>query len=143
MTDTTQATPTIRQRVSSGVAWLDEHVADWWRPGWVKLTTLDMARPCRCVLGQLYGDYYDAPITLEQATDLGFDATDDAPLGESLATEWDALAAEWTQVIEVRRATEAARIAAACCPCRDAVCDAGCTCPNRQCPKTETEVTDE
>lgn len=38
-------------------------------------------------------------------------------------------------------AEEAARVAAACCPCRGTVCDPGCTCPG--CPKSVTELVDD
>lgn len=49
---------TVAARVAAGAAWLDEN-----RPGWegsIDLETLDMQNSCRCILGQLDGDFYDA-----------------------------------------------------------------------------------
>jgi len=65
---------TIQARVQAGAAWLDEN-----RPGWIDridLATLDLGDPCRCVLGQEYGDWDEAPDALTEqpeSSDLGFD----------------------------------------------------------------------
>src|SRR5688572_17976392 len=89
------AEATIERRVEAGATWLDERKPGWWRD--IDTDALDMADPCRCVLAYTDGDYYQAPITNEQAYTLGFDAADD---GE----EFDALRAAWIVAIERRRA---------------------------------------
>ena len=60
--------------VRRGEAFLDEHV-----PGWrdqVDPYTLDLANSCGCVLGQVFGDYYDGlallGLTPRDAQRLGF-----------------------------------------------------------------------
>jgi hypothetical protein len=49
-----------RKRVRRGAGLLDEKVGKGW-PRRVSLRRLDMAQPCRCILGQLFHDE-DAPI---------------------------------------------------------------------------------
>lgn len=104
-------------RVARGIAWLDDHDPGWWRedaptrPGVdrsrpIDLGTLDMDDPCGCVLGHRYGDYYEAPITVETCVRLGFDANADD------GAEWSALGAGWRKVITARRDAERARPAA-------------------------------
>lgn len=99
MADTvTQAAPTIRARVAAGAAWLDKN-----RPGWdsrVDLDALCMPDPCYCILGQEFGDYYDAPISLDDGVAFGFDAEGAA---DEMA-EFSALSTEWARLIEARRA---------------------------------------
>jgi hypothetical protein len=44
----------LKQRVASGITWLDEN-----RPGWldrIDLDRLDLSSPCRCILGQEWLD---------------------------------------------------------------------------------------
>lgn len=60
MTDTTTDTiaPPVADRVAAGAAWLDTT-----RPGWESLIDLDrlsMTDCNACVLGQSFGDYWDA-----------------------------------------------------------------------------------
>lgn len=110
---------TIEQRVQAGVEWLDEN-----RPSWVEeidLVELDMDSCNMCVLGQLFGNFWDAPISdtpppieqeelaayHEMAGARGFSygrritiPAEEAALDEDL----DALTAEWRRVIESRRA---------------------------------------
>jgi hypothetical protein len=50
---------TIDDRVSAGAKWLDSNRPGWWQR--IDLETLDLGDSCRCVLGQLYGDFADGP----------------------------------------------------------------------------------
>lgn len=95
-------TATIEERIAAGAAWLDAN-----RPGWVDridLDTLRLDNPCRCILGQEYGDFYTAPYEIrgvlgEMATQLGFDAklTDDG-------ADYAELTEAWQRLILARRA---------------------------------------
>lgn len=90
---------TISERVQRGAAWLDTE-----RPGWageIDLGQLILSSPCRCVLGQLYGDYVDAPLVDEHGDQAGVEHGFNAAL---TGTEYDALEAEWRRVITERRA---------------------------------------
>ena len=98
----------VRDRVEAGVAWLDQHDPGWWKvdqPGHgpnggpIDLDVLDIQSPCRCVLGQRWGNYYSSSIgiTMDEATDFGFDTA-----GHGRA-EFEALGEEWTRVITERR----------------------------------------
>lgn len=108
---------TIPERVAAGVAWLDEK-----EPGWVDRIDLDelyMNRCSDCVLEQIFGDYWDAPLLpLSPRSSEAMDEYDDraAALGFQFAAElrkfgslngrradYEALAAEWRRVIEGRR----------------------------------------
>jgi hypothetical protein len=113
-------TLTIPQRVANGVIVLDRD-----HPGWIDRIDLDelhMNTACRCILGQAFGDYFDAPIggttnpEMERA-DLGFQSyvavasaqecrEIDTHPGERVRrdAEYRALEAEWRRVIEARRA---------------------------------------
>lgn len=54
----TDQLPALCDRAAAGAAFLDKN-----EPGWakrVRLNVLDLERADFCVLGQLYGDYYDA-----------------------------------------------------------------------------------
>ena len=46
-------TATIAERVARGAAYLDEREPGWWQR--IDLDALDLAVPCKCVLGQLDG----------------------------------------------------------------------------------------
>ena len=105
------APDTIEARVSRGAALLDEKL-----PGWVEridLAKLDLASPCRCILGQTWDGIPDPESTPfaahaneldlydEDENDYGFNAGgvdwfEDQP-------EYDALTAEWKRVILARR----------------------------------------
>jgi hypothetical protein len=105
----------VEERVAAGVAWLDEHAPDW--VGRIDLERLDLTSPCRCILGQTVGDFWDVikgggelfggdeDQALTAVRRLGFDAIerdedDVAPNGG----EFRALDAEWRRVILARRA---------------------------------------
>jgi hypothetical protein len=49
----------IAERVANGVTWLDEHMPDW--PSKLSVTVLDIEDCQRCVLGQLFGSFQEAP----------------------------------------------------------------------------------
>lgn len=94
----------VRQRVAAGVAWLDTHA-----PGWtdkIDLTQLDLTHCHLCVMGQVYGDYWEAPFhenvkgveAKSTGVALGVDVT-----GISNRPETVALEAEWRRVIVKRR----------------------------------------
>jgi hypothetical protein len=106
-------TLTITERVAAGAAYLDEH-----HPGWVEridLSKLNLGECGHCVLGQLFGDFWDAPVFGESANPyteeefqsvfglarpLGFAA----PKGDDSDASYAALTAEWKRLIEERRA---------------------------------------
>jgi hypothetical protein len=110
---TTTTTTTISERVQAGATWLDQH-----RPGWVADIDLDrllLSSPCRCVLGQLYGSYYTAPVDYWQTSEYGFAAlAEDADLPDDDAgldayeagrdSEYAELDAAWRELIAARRA---------------------------------------
>jgi len=94
---------TIAQRVENGVQWLDENM-----PGWltaIDLNRLRLSSPCRCILGQLYGEYMDRPDELDNGAAYGFNAN--WVDGADEVWEFGALEREWRGVITARR--EAAR----------------------------------
>lgn len=89
----TTQTLALTHRVKRGIAWLDETVPDWRVV--INLETLEMQRPWRCVLGQIFADHangyeetngfgyalrtYGGPTWLAQdvwAREHGFDHTD-------------------------------------------------------------------
>ena len=91
---------TIQERVAAGAALLDKKV-----PGWreqVNLGTLKMNHCGRCVLGQIFGNYWGA------VDDLGLSDSDEQSLGFYVAAPWSAaaedleyleLTAEWQRVL--------------------------------------------
>lgn len=59
-TRATTARASTAERVRAGAAWLDAN-----HPGWVEridLASLDLSDCQQCILGQTFGDYFDAPI---------------------------------------------------------------------------------
>lgn len=104
----------IPERVARGVALLDQK-----RPGWeqeIDLDTLDISKPCFCVVGQMYKSYF-SPFEAGAVDLVGWDAydyDDNAPAliehgfsGVRSADddgEFDALTVEWNRVIRARRA---------------------------------------
>lgn len=87
-------------RVQTGVRWLDQHYPGW--IGEINLDHLDMGDGRHCVLGQVYGDYFDA------REELGLSHKDAAMLGFS--EDWDhgplnydTLTDQWRQVISERQ----------------------------------------
>jgi hypothetical protein len=103
---------TIAERVAKGAALLDEKI-----PGWDKdidLARLDLASPCRCILGQLhysedaseaFDDYWVGlgRLNMNAFTSMAFGFA----AFSYRQGEYDALGAEWSRVILARR--EAAR----------------------------------
>jgi hypothetical protein len=124
--DTTTGTATVQERVARGMALLDEMAAGWWQPGNIDLKKLDLAGPCKCVLGQLFIDRHGnddwswysiiseygldpqlnpaSRVTRVTDWDCGFNA-DIAPGVTTMALhrEYEALTAEWKRVILARR----------------------------------------
>lgn len=49
----------LDQRVARGIEWLDANAPEGWQAR-INLHKFNMADPCRCVLGQVFGDYWDA-----------------------------------------------------------------------------------
>jgi len=98
---------TIQQRVQRGAEWLDTR-----RPGWadaINLGWLSMTRCNRCILGQLFGDYYrivdvggsDRELTQNQAMRKGFDVP--SAVQPSLqGDEYEALTRLWKHQIRKR-----------------------------------------
>jgi len=99
----------IGERVARGCDWLDERIPAWWLK--VELVEVDMANPCGCVLGQLYGGwYYNAPIDMDTAVECGFDTSVVRDDGMSLErwrelvdAQFAAMTDEWTRTILERR----------------------------------------
>ena len=107
----------IAERVANGVKWLDEN-----RPSWiaeVNPDTLALQSPCDCVLGQLFGNYWDAPMVSEPRYPgeeeeaereqntvalLGFNAHWQDGGWRAELPECELLNAEWRRVINERRA---------------------------------------
>jgi hypothetical protein len=87
---------TIAQRVDNGIALLDEKVPSWQDK--VDPSTLTLSRIDACVLGQLFGSYYDGAEQLgfdpesKQASDLGFFLKDD----EHRYITYQQLTEEWS-----------------------------------------------
>lgn len=95
----------VKERVASGVEWLDENRPDW--VDQINLDKFDIGDGCLCVLGQLYGDYWDSPLIKKEyegdhfggdirAYELGFNI-----VGTS---QMDELQQEWVAVISARKA---------------------------------------
>lgn len=109
----TTTTATVEQRVQAGAAWLDEHETGW--VDRIDLDRLSLEHCKRCVLGQVFGDYYDAPLAgapysteelyayADAAQPLGFTGTrHDEMYGTD--EEYAELTEAWRQLIETRRA---------------------------------------
>ncbi len=102
----------IVARVEDGAAWLDEA-----RPGWadlVDLNILDLDDPRCCVLGQVFGGFFDAPTTLDDAADYGClaypqlrNGDSDPHHAERIRAELGMLTTAWRTLIRSRRRDEA------------------------------------
>lgn len=103
----------FEQEIARGVAVLDEHST--YKTGWVfhvDTDILDMSDWSRCVLGQLYGEFYRAADELRKLTsaqphtvftvDHGFELTPN--VGETLSLEeYRVLGVEWrAHITELR-----------------------------------------
>ena len=110
-----EVTDTIETRVAQGVALLDEQL-----PGWVDridLDTLNLASPCRCILGQTWDEWSDptdeddryflhAHRLLGPAAGVVAEAEhgfNSVHYGRLMREEFAALTAEWRRVILARR----------------------------------------
>ncbi len=96
---------TIAERVARGAGWLDSALPGWHRE--IDLNRLILSSPCRCVLGQLWGDYADSPLVDEHGDQAGVDrgfyaGGEDGRVGP--LTEFAELQVEWRRVITERRA---------------------------------------
>jgi len=96
----------LAARVRAGVAYLDRN-----KPGWHELVipeALSMASSCNCVLGQVYGNFFDVQEVLfgddfvVQTARLGFDA--DAEGTGPSEVQFAALKRLWSFVIRQRLA---------------------------------------
>jgi hypothetical protein len=107
----------MQARVGLGAEWLDaqiaEHVVE---PGWrakINLRTFDMTNPCRCVLGQVFGNYWEALDELAPEDDMRapLDSDDETvldwevdrgfnlPRGQDTDEDWDALEIAWVNYL--------------------------------------------
>lgn len=96
-------TGALRERVELGMTWLDAR-----HPGWIDLIDLqrlDVASPCRCLLGQVIGEFdlSVAGLDMDMAAELGFDATH-TRTRQGLVAEYAALTEVWRAAILQRRA---------------------------------------
>lgn len=79
---------TLQSRVRRGAKWLDKHY-----PGWEELVNpdkIDLGSPTMCVLGQIYGRFYDGLISLRimnQYVQHGYAGKDEIGLTESWKRE--------------------------------------------------------
>jgi hypothetical protein len=94
----------IAQRVAAGAAWLDEH-----RPGWadrINLDELDLANPCKCVLGQEYGRFVlGDDLILDEGSEswmLGFDVAELVQDGRYAGERYTELTAAWRELVLAR-----------------------------------------
>jgi hypothetical protein len=103
-------TTDITARVARGAALLDEREPGWWQR--IDLDRLDLRSPCRCVLGQLHGNYYPAADRMFGGDDRKVESAAIAHGFDSVGvippyTEYDALDAAWRDLITARRAEAA------------------------------------
>jgi hypothetical protein len=99
----------IEVRVAAGAKWLD--CQDPWWIERVDVGLLDLADCKRCVLGQMFGIFHDAPLLadVDWTSDAGVAQADalTVPRGFDLPDDeedsFPALTAEWRRLIESRR----------------------------------------
>lgn len=106
----------MERRVREGIAYLDANAPDGWRSK-INLRNFNMAEPCQCVLGQVFGYYWDAVQDLagidpdaDQAptaweVDNGFNLPEDADADD----DWDALERAWVGALMADSATSSLR----------------------------------
>jgi hypothetical protein len=95
---------TIDLRVAAGAAWLDANRPGWWQR--INLATLDLGDPCRCVLGQLFGDYAEAPVGARFTDTDAYVAIDQGFNNAGGEDEDATLTAAWRTLITARRNAE-------------------------------------
>lgn len=100
----------MQARVGRGAEWLDRQpVADEWRSR-INLRNFDMTNPCRCVLGQVFGNYWDAVEELAPQDERGHVDQDgvhnwevdrgfNLPEDEEDDSDWDALERAWVNYL--------------------------------------------
>lgn len=118
MTPATVLNLHIVTRVAAGAQWLDRVDPGWWRVGQpghgdggpIDLDNLSMASHRYCVLGQRWGSFWAAPITVNEAVRYGFDSLVGATGGDWQGTWQDDVDAElallgvaWRDLIRQRR----------------------------------------
>lgn len=86
----------MEEDVKRGMALLDEKRPDWRK--YVELAALDMNEPAQCILGQVYGNYYDGrdELALDSLTvmDYGFFSRGISDSWYDLTDTWVALLTE-------------------------------------------------
>jgi hypothetical protein len=94
---------TIAERVQAGATLLDEKRPGWWQD--VSISNLAMSLGRSCVLGQLFGSFYDGQddldLSVEDSVKHGFDRSSDL--------EYTALGNAWKALIRERRSQATAR----------------------------------
>lgn len=94
----------MQEQVAAGAKLLDEK-----RPGWAKevnLNTLEMNSFRRCMLGQLYGEYYKGRdlLNIEDSAYYGFNVLGSYENASTGVISFDALATLWKQEVKKRLA---------------------------------------
>jgi hypothetical protein len=89
----------VFSRVQMGAAWFDEHIPDWYIR--VDVTTLMMSHLCRCISGQIWGDFRLCPASFQmngfqRAKELGLEVVGGPD-------EYDLLREYWIEAIKARR----------------------------------------
>jgi hypothetical protein len=91
--------------VCRGAAFLDRE-----EPGWASVINpnqLSLISPCKCILGQLHGNYFHSPFTIRLHTNQEMEEWA-APLGLDIVGgggyEYDLLTATWRALVEGRYA---------------------------------------
>lgn len=83
----------VEQRVQNGIDYLDIHKPDWN----IDLNNFKIGHSCKCVLGQNFGNYFQAIVDLQIEDDAwmyGFTVSPDDYYAEDIYP-WDILAKEW------------------------------------------------
>lgn len=93
----------FEDRVRRGAAWMDENAPMNWRDK-VNLQTFVMTSPCMCVLGQVFGNYWDVAGDRKPvgwAINHGFMLDDDPNLSvDDAELEWDNLERAWVKYLK-------------------------------------------
>lgn len=97
--------PDYAARAAAGAEFLDGQVPGW--AGRVSLATLNLHDGCRCVLGQLGGDYFrmrdDLHLSQDATVELGFALNTDDEDDRADWEDWAELDAAWAREIVRRR----------------------------------------
>jgi hypothetical protein len=91
---------TLAERVAAGASWLDQNQSGWEER--IDPVRLDLSDAEDCILGQLYGGFYYAPVELDATYRYGFDIdTRSAAHGRSI-DRFDQLTEAWRQLLAER-----------------------------------------